>query len=488
MRFAEFLVTLVTISTAVAWVDAQNITSFTPSRRLAGVGNIAVCYSPFHNAEYPLTGGGVDVNKLRAAIEADFQFLSKYVTHVRTYYSMHYGIEVAPIAAKYGLKLYLGVFLTSESWSVDETNAAVNAVVKYPGTVEAVLVGNENLAGNHGATSQILSMVNEIRSRVGSAVNQVKWGTVQRITEYLDSSYDNDIWTLEKNLDILGVNIYPFFNNVYNGNNPTKLLDDQWNAVSSKYTRSKLRLTETGFPTAGAPSSLSPNVWPSLDSSVKYYEALVNWQPSGAESMPKFWFQAFDRHPEDPMSAVECEQYFGFFYTNRQSKRDDFPRQIGSSLPPISPSPVSTSPAPSSWCGVQANVDYSGNDIGSAFSSTAQGCVGICRSFSGCGAYTWTSYGGGTCWLKSGRGSSVANTGATSGIPCSCGLQSSVDYIGYDIGDAYSPNPDGCIAICRGWAGCGAFSWNSYDGGRCWLKSGRDGSTSVSGVTSGSTC
>ncbi|TMW56143.1 hypothetical protein Poli38472_008791 [Pythium oligandrum] len=474
MLFADFLLALVIFTTTAACADIQNTTAPGSARRLAGVGNIAVCYSPFHNAEYPLTGGGVDTNKLRAAIKADFQFLSKYVTHVRTYYSMHFDIEIAPIAAKYGLKLYLGVFLTSESWSVQETNAAVNAVVNYPGTVEAVLVGNENLAGNHGATSQILNKVNEIRNRVGSTVTQVKWGTVQRSTEYLDSAYDGDIWTLEKNLDILGVNIYPFFDNSYNGNNPTQLLDDQWNRISSKYTRSKIRLTESGFPTAGAPSSLSPNVWPSLDSSINYYEALVTWQPAGTESLPKFWFQAFDRRPEDPMSAIELERYFGFFTTNRQLKRDGFPHPIGSS--------------PSGWCGVQSSVDYAGNDIGSALSTTAQGCIGICRSVSGCGAYTWTTYGGGTCWLKSARGSSTANTGATSGVPCPCGLQSGVDTVGNDIAEVFNSNPEACIAICRDWDGCGAFSWSSNGGARCYLKSARDSTKPVSGVISGSTC
>ncbi|KAG2530395.1 hypothetical protein JM16_001603 [Phytophthora kernoviae] len=63
---------------------------------------------------------------------------------------------------------------------------------------------------------------------------------------------------------------------------------------------------------------------------------------------------------------------------------------------------------------IEENVDYAGTDIGSASSSTAEGCCPICETTGNCHAYTWTNYNGGTCWLKSAKGTASANTGARS--------------------------------------------------------------------------
>ncbi|TYZ66437.1 hypothetical protein PybrP1_005436, partial [[Pythium] brassicae (nom. inval.)] len=317
---AVFAVALAVATTgAAAQSEAAVPHNATVSRHLATApGYVAACYAPFHNREYPLFGGSPNIEALRAAIDNDFRVMSQHITHVRTYYAQHFGIEVAPIAAKYGMKLYIGAFFTYESWWSSEVTAVVNAVTKYPGTVEAVLVGNENLYT--GTTSgEILNKINEIKSRLGGSAGSVKYGTVQRITEYVDSKYDGQIWSLANNLDILGVNIYPFFSSSYSSGNPAALLDAQWNQVANKYPREKLRLTETGFPTAGAPSSMSPNIQPNVWNSVTYYEGLVNWNPSGYAGMPKFWFQAFDRRSDDPVRP-DFELYFGFFTASRNYK------------------------------------------------------------------------------------------------------------------------------------------------------------------------
>ncbi|KAG6953473.1 hypothetical protein JG688_00012809, partial [Phytophthora aleatoria] len=63
---------------------------------------------------------------------------------------------------------------------------------------------------------------------------------------------------------------------------------------------------------------------------------------------------------------------------------------------------------------IENNVDYSGADVGSAQSANANGCCSICSNNNACGAFTWTSYNGGTCWLKSSKGSSKASSGSIS--------------------------------------------------------------------------
>jgi hypothetical protein len=67
---------------------------------------------------------------------------------------------------------------------------------------------------------------------------------------------------------------------------------------------------------------------------------------------------------------------------------------------------------------IEEQKDYTGNDICSdpscPGSSTAEGCCNLCASTSGCGAFTWTNYNGGTCWLKSGKTASTSCAGCRS--------------------------------------------------------------------------
>ncbi|EGZ06717.1 hypothetical protein PHYSODRAFT_348327 [Phytophthora sojae] len=140
---------------------------------------------------------------------------------------------------------------------------------------------------------------------------------------------------------------------------------------------------------------------------------------------------------------------------------------------------------------LENNVDYSGANVGNARSASASGCCSICSTTNGCGAFTWTNYNGGTCWLKSSKGTGASNPGAVSGVlqqgssaTCST-LEQNVDYSGANVGNAQSSSANGCCSICKNKSGCGAFTWTNYNGGTCWLKSGRGTGTSSQGAISG---
>lgn len=45
--------------------------------------------------------------------------------------------------------------------------------------------------------------------------------------------------------------------------------------------------------------------------------------------------------------------------------------------------------------------DYPGNDL-SSFQVSGEDCSGKCSQFSACTHFAWTTYNGGTCWLKKG--------------------------------------------------------------------------------------
>ncbi|KAE9341992.1 hypothetical protein PF008_g10361 [Phytophthora fragariae] len=308
-------------------VSAICQTSATASRNLTSTNAaayMATTYSAMHSTAYPLTDSDtLDTTALEEAIDADMELIAQSFTHVRTFYSQFYGVGVAQHAAAHGIKLHLGIYMTDESWQQEQIDSAVAAVQSYPDTIEAILIGNENMYTGTTA-SEIIAIATSIKETLGDAADGILFGTVQRSTEYLDTDYDDQINQLSESLDILGVNIYPFFDNSYDSSEPTALLDAVWDAIAAKYSVSKMLLCETGFPTAGDPSTLSPDVTPSLDSSIQYFEAVASWVPTGAETSLKFWFDFFDRRSDDTSVDVELERHFGIYTYDNQLKSEDY--------------------------------------------------------------------------------------------------------------------------------------------------------------------
>ncbi|KAG2521688.1 hypothetical protein JM18_006487 [Phytophthora kernoviae] len=304
------------------------------------------CYSPFHNAEYPLNGGS-NAAGLDTAMDNDFSIMKNYVTIARTYYSTFYGYPVTPHAAKYGMTLYLGVYMTDESWYDSQVSAAVAAVKDYPDTIAAILVGNENIApaGPYSA-AQVSSRITALRSRILAETGRtVKIGTVQRLTEWVDTSIQSAMLALADNCDIVGVNIYPFFDASYTASDPLVMLNGAWNKMLDLYSVDKLRLTEIGYPTAGAPPSFAPNNIPSLANSIAFYTAFLKWSPASG-GQEAFWFMFFDRRPDDNTMVVDLEKYFGFFTYQKVPKASNFPISVAASTSAPTPAPVAATSAP----------------------------------------------------------------------------------------------------------------------------------------------
>ncbi|KAG1708851.1 hypothetical protein DVH05_022485 [Phytophthora capsici] len=191
--------------------------------------------------------------------------ISKYYTHARTYYSQYYGVPVAKYADKNNVKLYLGVFMTSETWQSAKIDNAVAAVKTYPGTVAAILVGNENLM-NGVKAADILNIVSTIKTRLGSKLAAtVKFGTVQR--KYRVFEFCTNLDDIRRNAIARGI--------------------DQVKAVANR------------VPSTAKSTNL------------------------------KIWFSFFDRRPDDDSMGVDLEKHFGQFTYDRLAKSTDpdYPRR-----------------------------------------------------------------------------------------------------------------------------------------------------------------
>ena len=127
--------------------------------------------------------------------------------------------------------------------------------------------------------------------------------------------------------------------------------------------------------------------------------------------------------------------------------------------------------------------DFKGGDIGKA-QIRGEDCGGKCVDTSGCTHFTWTTFNGGTCWMKGGSvsKSDAVDTGDQSMV---CGIVMNnnginwqpgdwafaCDFKGGDIGKAQIRGED-CGSKCSATSGCTHFTWTSFNGGTCWMKGG----------------
>ncbi|HEX5213475.1 MAG TPA: beta-(1-6) glucans synthase [Pseudolabrys sp.] len=125
-------------------------------------------YSPFRGGQTPLDAG---TQISPAQIEDDLTRLAKISDCVRTY-STEFGQDrIAAIAARHGLKVLQGLWLSSHTdKNREQIETAVALANRYPETIRAIVVGNEVLLRGELSSEQLGAIIREVKSRVKVAV------------------------------------------------------------------------------------------------------------------------------------------------------------------------------------------------------------------------------------------------------------------------------------------------------------------------------
>ncbi|KAG2527449.1 hypothetical protein JM18_003787 [Phytophthora kernoviae] len=224
-----------------------------------------VCYDPNHGTDMTASSVSADMKTIAGA----------GFDSVRTYISKFGDVELGPIIAAAGLKVMLGVPYPQSDYQ-DQMAAAIKAA--QSGGVSAIMVGNENLAGNCNPPSDMISVIQSIKSQVPGGVLV---GSVQRNTEGIECSGQSGWDELVAACDILGINAQPFFTPGTLANTAINVLSNQWQSMSGSYG-DKLILTETGWPSSG---SLLGN-FGSTEGAEIFYNAYQQWSSFMATPAP----------------------------------------------------------------------------------------------------------------------------------------------------------------------------------------------------------
>jgi glucan 1,3-beta-glucosidase len=160
--FACLALTAVAIAGVWTWLGAPVLllpSQLGPTDKL-----YCVSYTPFRGSQTPLDPSIVIP---AAQIEDDLTRLAKVTDCIRTY-SVDFGLDqIAGIAAKHGMKVMQGLWLSSSPLkSQYQIETAVALANKYPGTIRSVVVGNEVLLRGEMTPADLASTIRAVKARV----------------------------------------------------------------------------------------------------------------------------------------------------------------------------------------------------------------------------------------------------------------------------------------------------------------------------------
>src|SRR4051812_35938819 len=122
-----------------------------------------VSYAPFRDAQTPLVPTThIDSEQ----IAQDLAQLAKITDCVRTY-SIENGLDQVPaLAAKVGLKVIQGIWLSSNRLkNASQIAIAVGLTKQYPGVITALVVGNEVLLRGEMTTSDLAANIRSVKAQ-----------------------------------------------------------------------------------------------------------------------------------------------------------------------------------------------------------------------------------------------------------------------------------------------------------------------------------
>ncbi len=125
---------------------------------------LCVSYAPFRHTQTPLQ----PTTHIEAGqIGQDLAELAKVSDCVRTY-SIENGLDQVPgEAAKVGLKVIQGIWLGSNRLkNLTQISTAVRLTKDYPGTITALVVGNEVLLRGEMTTNDLAATIRSVKAQV----------------------------------------------------------------------------------------------------------------------------------------------------------------------------------------------------------------------------------------------------------------------------------------------------------------------------------
>jgi exo-beta-1,3-glucanase (GH17 family) len=168
MRIAITLLGLTSVVIVGIWSFLGAAIDMPASPLAAGEKLYCVSYAPFRGDQNPF---GPDIPIDPRQIEQDLAQLRPFTDCIRTY-SIDHGLDQIPgIAARQGMKVLQGLWLSNRpDWNQRQIDTTVALVKRYPDVIAAVVVGNEVLLRGEMSVPDLARTIREVKSQVAVPV------------------------------------------------------------------------------------------------------------------------------------------------------------------------------------------------------------------------------------------------------------------------------------------------------------------------------
>jgi exo-beta-1,3-glucanase (GH17 family)/cellulose synthase/poly-beta-1,6-N-acetylglucosamine synthase-like glycosyltransferase len=195
----------------------------------------SVSYAPFEGTEHP------DVDNIPSAekIRADLKKLSAITRAIRLYSSTG-GVElVPPIAAEFGLKVTLGVWIDKNRDRNDrEIESAIN-LARRNSNVIGIVVGNETVFRGEQKVDDLINLIKRVKKSVNVPVTTGEIWNIWR---------DNP--ELASNVDFIAAHVLPYWENFSHGQAVDQAVD-RYQVLREKFPGKRIVIAEFGWPSNG---------------------------------------------------------------------------------------------------------------------------------------------------------------------------------------------------------------------------------------------
>lgn len=198
-----------------------------------------VSYTPFRGTQTPLDPSTIIP---ASQIEDDLARLAQITECVRTY-SVDFGLEqIAAIAAKHGLKVMQGLWLSSSlvknQYQIETAIALAN---KYPDTIRSVVVGNEVLLRGDMTATDLANTIRAIKARVKVPVTYADvWEFWLRNTQIANA------------VDFITIHILPYWEDFpVSAGDAVAHVETIRRQVVNAFPGKEVLIGEVGWPSAG---------------------------------------------------------------------------------------------------------------------------------------------------------------------------------------------------------------------------------------------
>lgn len=229
-----------TVAAVVALVVCVHAGLWTLLQRQQAVANVdaplaSISYSPYTRSQHPDYGDRPTAEQIRA----DLKILSPYTQAIRTYTSTGGGELVPAIAAEFGLKVTLGIWIDkNEERNEREIQAAIALARRYS-NINAIVVGNETTLRAEKSIDDLIRLIQRVKRQSAVPVTT------------------GEIWTvwiehpeLASAVDFIAAHILPY----WDGFNATQAVDktiEFYTKLRRAHPGKRIVIAEFGWPSAG---------------------------------------------------------------------------------------------------------------------------------------------------------------------------------------------------------------------------------------------